>query len=308
MINQQFSCPICNSPSNIQIMDNRPDYEFGLPYKVNYHLCLNKSCELVFVSPIPSASEISKFYQTYSTHNSNIKIDKLQLIAKVNQNLYLKRIAGLFNNDRLDNVNVLDFGCGNGNLMKHLLSIGVTNVIGYDMDPNACSCAIAEGLNAYSDLEKIEANGLYNYIFLNHVIEHLSDPADTIRFLSTHLKPGGKIIIRTPNSKSFLAGFFGEMWRGWETPRHLHVFNVKSIRKLIEGISGVTITKLETSNYMFSGIFNESFHSVFFRQTILGKVLRKLIFVLLLPISLVFNLVYAIKGEEISMIASKNNS
>jgi hypothetical protein len=133
------------------------------------------------------------------------------------------------------------------------------------------------------------------------------DPEKDIKDMISNLNPNGRLIIRTPNSASFLSRIFGENWRGWEVPRHLHIFNIKNIRLLINNMDNTCVTSLQTSNLMFSGIFNESFHSAFFRKTIVGKVLRKIFFYIFLTISGVLNLISNSLGEELSMVVTVVN-
>ncbi len=42
------------------------------------------------------------------------------------------------------------------------------------------------------------------------------------------------MVMYTPNSASLSKYLFGRHWRGWETPRHLHVFSPESLMRLAE--------------------------------------------------------------------------
>src|ERR1019366_8424047 len=74
----------------------------------------------------------------------------------------------------------------------------------------------------------------FDAITLNHVIEHVPDPISTIKECSRLLKPGGKLVMFTPNAASLSHRYFKQDWRGLEPPRHLHVFSFKSMRKLFD--------------------------------------------------------------------------
>jgi 2-polyprenyl-3-methyl-5-hydroxy-6-metoxy-1,4-benzoquinol methylase len=300
-------CPVCNSSNASPTLAGRPDYEFGLTFESKYWKCRNSNCELVFVSPKPTPDEISGFYGVYSTHVSNQEIKVISMATRISRFLYLKNITALFDKTSLNKVKVLDYGCGNGNLLQDLSAIGIKDIMGYDMDPVACSFAAKQGLKVFSEIDKVKTNGPYDYIFLNHVIEHLMDPENDIIDMMSNLNPNGRLIIRTPNSTSFLSTIFGESWRGWEVPRHLHIFNVKNIRLLINKMNNTSIISLKTSNLMFSGIFNESFHSDFSRKTIIGKVFRKILFYVFLIISSILKLFFNSLGEELSMVITLKN-
>lgn len=301
------NCPVCNSKVKDKSLINRPDYEFGLTFKSKYWKCKNTKCGLVFVYPLPKVTEVSSFYNLYTTHVSNKKLNILSTAARISRSSHLDNLKELFQNKNLNEINVLDYGCGNGNLLIDLSNIGVKHVFGYDMDPIACEFATSLGLKVFSQFPKIQKNGPYDYIFLNHVIEHLIDPKKDMEDLALQLKPGGFIIIRTPNTNSFLANMFNENWRGWEVPRHLHIFNEKCIIELINKIDTLEISKIQTSNLMFSGIFNESFHSKFFRKNIIGKIMRKLLFFCALFVSNIWYLFNKNSGEELCLIAIRHS-
>lgn len=303
-IKESTLCKLCGSDNCHPVLMDRPDYEYGVTHIVNYWKCSNGKCGLVFVSPVPTLKRISEFYNQYSTHNANPTLTAFSYIARVSRIKYLKYLNSLFESKILSNINVLDYGCGNGNLLIDLKKIGIQNLIGYDMDPVACSFAESQGIDAFSNIEGIRINAPYDYIFFNHVVEHLVDASIDIKTLSQFLKENGRIVVRTPNSNSFLAKIFRSNWRGWETPRHLNIFNNRNISAIFKNME---IEKSSTSNLMFSGIFNESFHSSFFRNNIIGKIIRKLLFVIILPVALLFNYISSTSGEELCVIAKQKN-
>lgn len=302
---QGITCPVCGNNQSQEILLNRKDLEYGVKYDANYWKCLNGNCELVFVSPLPTQETVGSYYSAYTTHTSNVSLNFWAIISKVNRRIYLKNLRNLLNNTDLQSLKVLDYGCGNGNLLQDISTIGAKNVIGYDLDPEAVAFAKSQGFNAFSDRDVIALNGPYNFIFLNHVIEHLIYPDDDIKEIISYLDTDGKLIIRTPNSRSLLSRIFKDNWRGWETPRHLHVFNVNAIKKLISSIDGIEIYHSATSNLMFVGVFNGSFHSTFFLNTLSGKLLRKFMQIIIYPFVLMINSLNGNVGEELVLVIKK---
>jgi len=47
------------------------------------------------------------------------------------------------------------------------------------------------------------------------------------------LKPGGRLALSTPNANCAEARLLGRWWIGYEIPRHLTLFNVETLRKLL---------------------------------------------------------------------------
>ena len=300
-------CPLCGCSSLKAVLDQRPDYEYGVSIGLPYAACQDPACGLVFATAIPPIQVIQEFYTKYSTHSqhhpSKIALVIAWLGSKAREN-YLK---SLFAGSDITRLNVLDYGCGAGDFMHQLTRLGVGGVFGYDFDPEACACAREHGLTAFYSESEFRAEGPYDYIFLNHVVEHLSDPIVDLGTLARSLKPGGRLVLRTPNATSFLARLFGRDWRGWETPRHLHIFNARSIRQLMARVDlpGLRVVDVATSNSMFIGMFHESFHAAFWRVSTVGKLLRHVGCAAALPIACAINAFRKDVGEEVSVVIEK---
>jgi SAM-dependent methyltransferase len=75
----------------------------------------------------------------------------------------------------------------------------------------------------------------FDAITFSHVIEHLPNPLDSLQRSLRLLKPGGRLVVVTPNGQSLGARYFGPDWVAWDPPRHLHVFTPRSLRRLLLG-------------------------------------------------------------------------
>jgi hypothetical protein len=94
---------------------------------------------------------------------------------------------------------------------------------------------------------------------MNHVVEHVERPIEVLRDLLDRTQ---LLYIRTPNRRSLLANIFGQKWRGWETPRHLQLFDSDSLKLTIERAGGC-VRFMGTSNDMFAGVFVGSVGNIF---------------------------------------------
>lgn len=125
---------------------------------------------------------------------------------------------------------LLDVGCGNGAFLRLAREMG-WDAAGLDFDPEAVGqarkagfAAILGGVDALADQSEC-----YDVITLSHVIEHVGDPNATLGRLYRLLKPGGVLWLETPNLGSLGHHIYGRDWRGLEPPRHLVLFNAKSL-------------------------------------------------------------------------------
>ncbi len=69
-------------------------------------------------------------------------------------------------------------------------------------------------------------------IALWQVIEHLDDPWIFLRTAADRLKPGGVLVLATPNPEALQFKLFGRFWFHLDAPRHLQLIPAKLLTKL----------------------------------------------------------------------------
>jgi len=125
---------------------------------------------------------------------------------------------------------VLDVGCGNGSFLEIAKSLG-WDAMGVDPDASAVANCASRGLKVFqSGIERFEGEeNLFDVITLSHVIEHMHDPLSLFEECYRLLKPDGRLWLETPNIDSCGHRRYGRNWRGLEPPRHLALFNRRSL-------------------------------------------------------------------------------
>ncbi|MBW2282083.1 MAG: class I SAM-dependent methyltransferase [Deltaproteobacteria bacterium] len=244
------------------------DRLFGIPGRWSLLRCA--ACALVWLSPRPEAADISRLYQGYYTHEEEAPPSALQRAvrhgipaavlgyaqaspgfgARLLSRVGPLREAGVRSALGLDGHlrgRLLDVGCGSGLLLGTLRDLG-WDVSGSEIDPDAAAvararvgCEVHEGAVEELSLPA----GHYQAVTLSHVIEHVLDPVATLRECGRLLARDGRVAIVTPNAASRGSRAFGPDWRGWEPPRHIHVFEPESLVQVVER-AGLRVVSCET--------------------------------------------------------------
>jgi len=133
------------------------------------------------------------------------------------------------------NGKLLDVGCGNGKKLETLKNLG-WHATGTDLDPKAVEFAKSKGLDVMcGSLAELNFHtDEFDAITMNHVIEHAHDPIELLRECRRILKPGGKLVLVTPNTMGLASQTFKNFWRGWEPPRHLFIYSPGSMESLLK--------------------------------------------------------------------------
>lgn len=263
---ERHLCPECQSDGDLRY-NNLKDRLFSAPGNWNLFECANSECGCLWSSPLPIEEELYKIYQNYYTHD----VKKIDMKPSFFKKLYIdgcrayykkyfgypgnsttlhrmiatflrlipRRSAHLnfmaFHLPYREKGSLLEVGCGGGNQLQSMSDLG-WQVHGIDIDQKAVDGCLARGLPASSQtLRELHAAGRkFDAIVMSHVIEHVHKPEDMIRQCYELLNPGGKLVLITPNVQSFSHKLLGKAWLPLDPPRHLTLFNMKSLSKIMK--------------------------------------------------------------------------
>lgn len=128
---------------------------------------------------------------------------------------------------------VLDVGCGRGYYLKRKLRAGWF-CAGIDI-PGSPLPEGGDGLDCRSgDASQLPwADDSFDLVVINHVLEHVSNPALACSEASRVLSKGGVLYVGVPNFGSWQRRMFGRNWFPLEIPRHLHHFTPQTLSILV---------------------------------------------------------------------------
>jgi 2-polyprenyl-3-methyl-5-hydroxy-6-metoxy-1,4-benzoquinol methylase len=145
---------------------------------------------------------------------------------------------------------LLDYGCGSGRFLAGMRDLG-WEVIGYELDPVAAATAReVHRLDVAAGAFEPEFLGekTYDAVTLIHVIEHVSDPVETLKQCARLLKPGGSLMLATPNLLSLGHLVFRRNWLDLDPPRHLMLFTPASLERVAERAKLRTVSIFSNAN------------------------------------------------------------
>lgn len=146
---------------------------------------------------------------------------------------------------------ILDVGCGTGDLLFKIRKLGFRKLTG--VDPFVADNIITNEVSIFKktifDLEP-----KYDLVMSHHSFEHFEEPQSHLVQLAKLLKDDGTILIRTPVTNSYCWEKYGVKWAALDAPRHINIQSHKSMEILAKK-AGLTITELwhDASSFQFWG-------------------------------------------------------
>jgi SAM-dependent methyltransferase len=189
------------------------------PY--NLHTCGH--CGLGFVQPLPSQDFLKRYYDGVYWQSA---VQRPHNDAEHYDSAFL---ADLLRSHDASTRRVLEIGCGPGTLLAGLRRRGF-EVLGQDYSAEAAKIAKEVfGIDVRVAPLSDPPDWPCDAIVLRHVIEHSPGPCEDLARVAATLRPGGLLVIITPNLDSLPAQLLGASWEWFVPPAHLFYFSPKSL-------------------------------------------------------------------------------
>ncbi len=212
------------------------------------------SCGHVYQNPMPQFLEVKnrydKEYFSYELENDkNFFNLMLAGLSDIRFEQIEKQIDA-----RNKKKHFLDVGCATGMLVEYMQSRGWQSE-GIEICEDSAEYG-RRNRNVKIHIGTLEEmsfpDDVFSFIHFSHLIEHLIDPSAFLQEVNRILKPGGFIVVVTPNVRGLQARLLGASWRS-AIADHMHLFSGKTLKKLLIS-SGFSINKKQTWGGIAKGL------------------------------------------------------
>jgi SAM-dependent methyltransferase len=230
------ACPICGSTDAATVFaDAAVDtakldaFAFAarkMPEHMHHRLLRCASCDLLFASPIPTASYLTDAYAAAAFDSG----DEARWAARTYGGLLRSVISRL-----PDREGALDVGAGDGAFLEELIAAGFSRVSG--IEPSTAPLAAAQPtirplIRAGAFCAADHESASFSLVTCFQTIEHLVDPMEACRGFHRLLKPGGAVLVVGHNRRAFSARIMGSKSPIFDI-EHLQLFSPTSARRLL---------------------------------------------------------------------------
>ena len=209
------------------------------------------SCALVFATPRPTEEELEAFYSSdYFSQGSGggFGYDDYSALPEANAERSWRALAGHPVVERLHPRRVLDVGCASGALLAAARSSG-WSTLGVELTASvAARAAERHGVEVvHGGLQDVgRERGPFGLITMFHVLEHVLDPAATLRRAAELLAPDGAIFVELPNWNSVGRTLKRARWAQMKPPEHINFFTPSTLRAAL-ATAGLEAVDVHTS-------------------------------------------------------------
>jgi SAM-dependent methyltransferase len=227
-----YPCPVCAGRQSTLVYPRREGAGgFGYCARkllgTSSHFALVKcsTCAMVYASPRPSGSDLTRIYQEMADEDyTTLGHERIQVFrSEVNALRRWVRPPG----------KLLDVGCAYGYFLDAAAAAG-WDTYGVEVSRHAALAAEAKGHRVLAEtLESADwPAGSFRVITLWDVLEHVDSPRRTLTNVARLLEPGGVAVVMTPDLSSSMARLLGERW--WSVvDMHLHYFTPRTLCRLL---------------------------------------------------------------------------
>jgi SAM-dependent methyltransferase len=218
-------CPLCGAAECATVFAGAGFAPFAL------QSCA--SCGLHYLSPRLTESAITQHYASdrYFAGDGYTDYQQQEASLRGTFSRFLRALA----QRGCTGGSLLEVGCGYGYLLDEA-QVHFERRVGIDFSPGAVQRAAALADAAYQGgIEALPASEpVFDCVVATHVVEHVYHPRAFVKALMARLRPGGHLVLATPDAGSFWRLGMGRRWPSFKLPEHVLYFNRRTLGRLME--------------------------------------------------------------------------
>jgi 2-polyprenyl-3-methyl-5-hydroxy-6-metoxy-1,4-benzoquinol methylase len=230
---ERGACALCGSTSGAAFARGY-DFEYATTRtEFTFWRC---ACGGAFLDPRPAPEALARVYPpNYYSYGFAEKLGPFVLRFKRFADRAKVKAYGPY---LRPGARVLDVGCGDGHVLQLIRDASAMplELEGVEFSEHAIAAATDAGFRVYPGrIEEVELPAdSFDLIIMNQLIEHVREPRDVLERMCRALRPSGHLFIETPNIDSLDARLFRRRyWGGYHLPRHFHLFDTRSLARLV---------------------------------------------------------------------------
>jgi 2-polyprenyl-3-methyl-5-hydroxy-6-metoxy-1,4-benzoquinol methylase len=189
------ACPLCRSAEYVMVYDMS---DIRTPNSVPGLIVRCEGCPMWFKVPNAPEAIAEAYGNSYGAEVAALDHTN----SGANQELFEEVLSAVQVSSRIDRPRLLDVGSGMGSLLEVAQGMGF-DAEGIDLcEPNVAH-ATARGLRVtHGDAEAMGFEDTFDVITMMDIVEHVLDPVHLLRVAYRALKPGGRLVVYTPNHRA----------------------------------------------------------------------------------------------------------
>jgi SAM-dependent methyltransferase len=229
------NCPACGNP----------DKRFQYRHKgFDHQRC--PACGTLFISPCPTEAQVVEFLGS----SEALRFWRDEMPARVVESrkaMYRERadfVQAVLAARGIERARLLEVGGGRGELAVEMAARpSVAEIVVFEPQPLELACPGVTVISSAFDPALLE-NARVDVVVAFEVFEHVIDPSLFLASLRRTLKPGGLLILSTPNIDGFQTRVLGTKTStiGFD---HVRLYNPRSLAIVLER-NGFSVDRLET--------------------------------------------------------------
>ncbi|PYJ61419.1 MAG: hypothetical protein DMF42_06435 [Verrucomicrobia bacterium] len=245
------ACPLCQS--------DRRRFPFPLHGPYSVARCIECGFHYLYPRLIESAMQEAYRQSSYYEGGACGYADTSYTAQESALRATFKRLLHNLAKRGLTGGDLLEVGCGYGYLLDEARSL-FDRRVGTEFSAQGAEIARKTGAEVFVEgIEQVPAEPKFDCVIATQVIEHVYEPLTFVRQLANHTKPGGHVVIATPDIGGALRKAMGRRWPSFKAPEHVLYFDFRTLSALMHQAGLTNVRRLPYPHAFPLGLLTAKF-------------------------------------------------